>query len=175
MYKNSGYLEVCIGPMFAGKTTYLLDLINSLEKDEKNFTVIKPLIDTRYDKSSIVSHNKKSHSCITVDRLGNIDRTHQTIIIDEGHFFPDLVEQIKDWLTHDKKIYVCGLSGDSNMEPIGTILDLIPLADNVIYKQSICECTSPASFSSRINKNDLNQVCVAGSDVYVPTCRKCFI
>ena len=61
------------------------------------------------------------------------------ILINEGQFFPDLYESVK-WLVNEKKKYVtiCGLDGDFKRAKFGTLLDLIPLCDNVTKLTSLC-------------------------------------
>ncbi len=173
---DSAYLELCIGPMFAGKTTYLLDLINHFNNTNQSFTVIKPILDSRYNNDKITSHNDLSYKCIALNKLNEIndDILESIIIVDEGQFFPDLVEVVKSWLLSNKRIFISGLNGDFNMNPLGDIIHLIPIADNIVYKRSLCKCGYYASFSSLKNniKHETNVV-IGGNDKYMPTCRKC--
>ena len=171
---NLGYLELCIGPMFAGKTTYLLDLINNLNINKFKFIVIKPIIDVRYNENMITSHDKISYSCISMNILNeiflldldNIDY----ILIEEAQFFTDLFDTTIKLLNLNKKIFIAGLNGDYKMKPFGDIHKLISLADNIIYKHAICACSKPASFTSRISSNS-DQIVIGGSESYIPTCR----
>jgi thymidine kinase len=175
---NSGsYLELCIGPMFAGKTTYLLNLIAYFNSTNQSFTVIKPILDSRYNNDKITSHNNLSYSCIALNKLNEIteDILQSIIIIDEGQFFPDLVEIIKYWLTQNRRIFISGLNGEFNMNPLGDIINLIPIADNIIYKRSLCKCGYHASFSSlKNNIKHKSNVVIGSNDKYMPTCRNCF-
>jgi thymidine kinase len=174
--KKIGYLELCIGPMFAGKTTYLLNMIDKFNKSNIKFSVLKPVIDIRYDKNMIVSHNNNSYKCIILndfDELMN-HNLENIILIEEGQFFKDLDKQIKIWLALGKQIYVAGLNGDYLMKPLGNIIDLIPFADNIIYLKAVCECSKPASFSKRKKVNNDEQILVGSSDIYLPTCRECY-
>ena len=69
-------LEVVMGPMFSGKTTYILKKIESIEDSiSSNYILIKPKIDNRYEdsvestgsklvnKSYITSHDRKMKEC----------------------------------------------------------------------------------------------------------------
>ena len=54
---NNGFLSLIIGPMFSGKTTRLLNLIDKLKIIDKKILVVKHVFDTRYNFSYITNHN----------------------------------------------------------------------------------------------------------------------
>ena len=60
MDSNIGYLKLIIGPMFAGKSTELLRIINMYKILNKKILIINHNINKRYDQpnSSIVTHDK---------------------------------------------------------------------------------------------------------------------
>jgi thymidine kinase len=174
------HLTLCIGPMFAGKTSFLLNKINELNIDNKPFIVIKPIIDTRYNTNKIVNHDGVSYDCISINRIDEIFNNllfdyHEsnTILIDEAQFFPDLYESVKKLLSLGKQIYVAGLNGDYKMKLFGQIINLMSIADNIIYKQPNCDCGKLASFTARII-NDNSLIVVGGSDKYIPVCKQCY-
>ena len=170
------YLELCIGPMFSGKTTYLLELINNMINKNQKFTIIKPIIDNRYNTDMITSHDNISYASISLERIDQLDLVllNEIILIEEGQFFPDLYESTIKLLNIGKKIYVAGLNGDYLMKPLGDIIKLIPLADNIIYKQAICSCSKPASYSCRKQNDNNSQILIGGNDIYLPTCKQCY-
>jgi hypothetical protein len=55
----------------------------------------------------------------------------KVILINEGQFFPDLLNFVNELLKYNKKIYICGLDGDFERKKFGQIIDLIPLCDKV--------------------------------------------
>ena len=166
--------------MFSGKSTELLKIIKKYTLLQKNILAINHIFDKRYGCNKIISHDKKETNCkqiellepeITTDEYKNAD----IIAIEEGHFFEDLVPFVTKSLNDNKKIYVAGLSGDYQMKPIGTILELIPMCNTVTKLSALClQCNdgTPAHFSKRISKNS-NQIFV-GSNEYIPVCRKHF-
>ena len=81
-----------------------------------------------------------------------------------------------DWLinTKNNKVYVCGLDGDYKRKKFGSILDIIPLCDDVIKLKAICqECKkAEAIFTHRLS-NEEEQM-VIGNDKYTSLCRKCY-
>jgi thymidine kinase len=173
-----GHLELIIGPMFSGKSTEIIRKIRLLKKIDKKILVIKPLIDNRYDADKITSHNYESVDCIVVSNLFDIDdsliQSHDTIVIDEGQFFSDLVTTVDSWINNYKvNIIVAGLDGDFQRKPIGQILNLIPQANSCIKLNSLCNICkdgTEAPFSYRIDCSK-ESVLVGGADKYMPLCR----
>jgi thymidine kinase len=191
----SGYLELFIGPMFSGKTSKLLEIYKQNIFCKIPIIVINHSSDTRYHKTHLSTHDKIMIPCIQTTNLldiWNYDKLEEPIdenlmnihfqfreatvvLINEGQFFPDLIECIKELLKEKKKIFICGLDGDFERKKFGDILDLIPLCDKVTKMTSlcgICKNGTPGIFSLRLT-NDKEQFLI-GSDNYIPVCRKCY-
>jgi thymidine kinase len=102
-------------------------------------------------------------------------RKSDVILINEGQFFPDLYEVVVDMLKYNKKIYISGLDGDFERKKFGSILDLIPLCDNVKKLKSLCSLCkngTPGIFSMRLTQE--KEQTVVGSSNYIPVCRNCY-
>lgn len=179
-----GKLTLIMGPMFAGKTTALLRIIENYEILRKSAIVVNHISDKRYGESSICSHNGQRRDAVSVDRLADAPCImHDLVVIDEAQFFGDLRETITEWLQSEhhvgRHIVVAGLNGDASQKPFGQILDLIPLADEVIHLTALClVCNdgTPAHFTIRCPAGKAvagdAQVHVGGSDEYMAVCRK---
>ena len=98
-------LHLILGPMFAGKTTTLInkakEIINIVNKDE--ILIINHSSDTRYSENTfITSHDNIKIPCIAMSFLSTISTLQDDIskikyiFINEGHFFPDLFNIIKE-------------------------------------------------------------------------------
>ena len=88
-----GQLDVYVGPMYAGKTSKLLQRVLWLSHQRKKVLVIKPSKDDRYSESEIVTHNQLSHPCMSVKSTTEFDQDHNvipehfdTICLDEAQF-----------------------------------------------------------------------------------------
>ena len=53
-------LTVIIGPMFAGKTSYLINLYKNNKKNNINTLVINHSYDIRYGDQGLTNHNKET-------------------------------------------------------------------------------------------------------------------
>ena len=177
-----GSLTLILGPMFAGKTTFLLEEIKKHEKINKNkndILVINHSIDNRYENDKIASHNRESYPCLKKRNLKEINSQElegkKVLVIDEGQFFTDIDETVREFVTTYKlHVIIGGLNGTFQQKIFDSsnLLNLIPFADNVISLKSKCYiCGEKASFSKRI-VNDNSEILV-GNNNYQPCCRKC--
>ena len=100
---------------------------------------------------------------------------YSVYLINEGQFFPDLVQFVSLMVDiHKKKVIVCGLDSDFQRNKFGVILDLIPLCDKVTKLKGKCnDCNNESVFSYRLSEEE-EQV-VIGSNNYVPLCRNCYL
>ena len=192
---TTGYLEIILGPMYASKSTRLVDIYKQCKFCNIPVTVINHIIDNRYDNELLSTHDQVKIPCLQACELNDIwtdngykksgekkdlwahgaVRDSEVILINEGQFFNDLYDVVVDMLAHNKKIYICGLDGDFERKKFGQILDLIPLCDKVTKLTSLCsQCKNgtPGIFSMRLT-NETAQT-VVGSDNYIPVCRKCY-
>jgi len=187
-----GRIELIIGCMFSGKSTEIIRIINKYQVLNKNILIINSKLDNRYGNNNIITHNKQELDCIVLDRLEvllnstlelghsniyyDLYNSSEIIIIEEAQFFPDLYHfatisaDIKN-----KIVIVAGLSGDFKREPFGDILRLIPHAESINVLNAFClECNNgtPAYFTKRINKKNIDQTFVGSDKDYVAVCRE---
>lgn len=177
-----GYLKIILGCMFSGKTSKLITIYKKNLIAEINTCIINYIDDTRYDAEKMSTHDGVKVKCIrsrhlmsVFDNDSGLLENNKVIIINEGQFFGDLYETVR-WLvgTKDKDVYVGGLDGDYKMEKFGSILDLIPLCNEVEKLNAVCaSCKGDASFTKRIITEAGEQVLIGGSDIYIPVCRDC--
>ena len=172
-------LHLILGPMFAGKTTDLMNCANNI--DNNNKMVINHSSDSlrHSDNTFITSHDNIKIPCISMSYLRTIfehdisNITH--IFINEGQFFPDLFDIIKVLLFNYKHIiYICGLDGDYKQEPFPNckLLDLIPFSSTVKKLNAKCTyCKEDAPFTKRII-NSTDVFLVGGAESYQPVCIK---
>lgn len=181
---GSGYLELILGSMFSGKTSYLLDVYKKCRFCNIPVTVINYAADNRYTTEPMLStHDKQMIPCILANTIEQAVHRHRdeiaqakTILINEGQFFPDIETEVRRLVEQEhKRVYICGLDGDFNRKPIGELLHLIPFSDHITKLKSLCSLCrdgTPGVFSFRIT-NETDQV-IIGSSNYLPLCRGCY-
>jgi thymidine kinase len=169
--------------MFAQKTTELLRRIRRAKAIGQSVLVVNFEGDTRYGTHQIVSHDVDVYSAVCVRKLEAMESfvrsgAHQMIVIDEGQFFEDLYERVTKWADElPIHIVVAGLDGDSDRRPFGSLLNLVPHAEEVVHLSAfcgICKDGTEAHFSKCIRAK-ADQVLVGGADSYVPVCRKHYL
>ena len=175
-------LELILGPMYSGKTSYIINIYKNIRNNNKDFMCYKPKIDNRYSNNEIVSHDSIKIPCISTESLledlknKNLNN-YKNILIDEGQFYKDLLEGINYLITkkYNGNIYISGLNGDFKKNKIGNILDLIPKANNVIFLRGICNiCKNNKSSFSLKTSYGKNQIEIGGSEMYKGVCGNCY-
>jgi thymidine kinase len=168
--------EVITGPMFAGKTTTLIERIQSCTE---NKIVIKPQKDDRYDGDSIVSHKKESYPAINAIKLMDLVPALEIlqighVFIDEGHFFPDLYEFVQHHYIQSIHVVIAGL--DTDYLAIGFEPMVIPIecSQKITKLRATCiKCKCFAEYTARYDTDDKQRIRVGGSNTYFPCCKKC--
>ena len=176
-------LSIIMGPMFAGKST---ELIKRISASNASKLVINSIIDSRYSKTHIATHDGLQIPCVSLEKLEQIFTNYhnyniykldeaEEIYIDEAQFFPDLYEVVYDLVINLKKrVIISGLDGDFQMRPFAKsrMLELIPLASEIIKIPACCyKCKEKAWYSKRLVLND-EQILVGTNNIYQPACLK---
>ena len=176
---GQGRIEVFMGCMFSSKTTELIRHAKIYKCMGKSIIVINHAFDDRYTHDDVLmTHDKSSFPCKRTRTLLDIDTTGlDAIFVNEGQFFPDLVEACRRWADEQNiHVFVCGLDGDSKRGVFGSLLALIPLADNVHKLHAccmMCKDGTLAPFTHRLT-SEADQISI-GSDNYIAVCRRHYI
>lgn len=190
-------IEIITGPMFAGKTTKLLSLINNCGFSKEEKLIFNYANDKRYSSTAnVTSHNNVSYPSIPITDCFEIKKYITTktkiVFIDEIHF----MKNIKNWYQeiisndnydninqhdninqqHEIKYVIVGL----NFDIYGNFLNpefnyIIDKTRNITYLKSKCYiCKNNADFTILINNNneinETNNKVVGGSETYQPVC-----
>lgn len=176
-------LSLVLGPMWAGKSSYILGKIRRYKAIGWDVFVITNALDHRYGQYVVSNHDSDQCPAISVNTLLPLleDEEYKKaklIILEEAQFFDDLVRFVLKAVEEDGKHVICvGLDGDSERKPFGYILQLIPYCDSVEKITSLCtECAdgTPALFSYRCSKS-VEQILVGADTMYKPLCRKHYL
>jgi thymidine kinase len=174
-----GWIEVICGSMFSGKTEELIRRLNRAIIAKQKVEIFKPVTDTRYHKSNVVSHDDKAIRSTPVNFAHDIillAGACEVVGIDEAQFFDDqLVDVCTKLANGGKRVIVAGLDMDFSGKPFGPMPDLMSMAEYITKVHAICMiCGSVASYSFRLNPSS-DQVLLGQKETYEARCRRCFI
>ncbi|XP_047689661.1 thymidine kinase, cytosolic isoform X1 [Prionailurus viverrinus] len=151
--KTRGQIQVILGPMFSGKSTELMRRVRRFQIAQYKCLVIKYAKDTRYS-SSFSTHDRNTMEALPACLLRDVAQEAlgvAVIGIDEGQFFPDIVEFSETMANAGKTVIVAALDGTFQRKAFGTILNLVPLAESVVKLTAVCmECFREAAYTKRL-------------------------
>ncbi|EAL62823.1 hypothetical protein ACTFIW_008026 [Dictyostelium discoideum] len=177
----AGKIQVIFGPMFSGKTTELIRRIKRFNFANKKCLLIKYSKDTRYndniDKSFLVTHDKQNYQafpCSILEDVKEQAQNYDVIGIDEGQFFPDVVQFSEDLANQGKTVIIAALDGTFQRKPFQSVIDLVSKAEYITKLTAVCMvCYNEAAFSKRIVESDDIEL-IGGIDKYISVCRGCY-
>lgn len=175
--KESIKITTIYGPMFAGKSTKLIDIYNNCNSDKK--LVINHSFDDRYSTNSVTTHDSVSIPCMSVKTVDYIvslckETNPEYLFIDEAQFF-DSIDNIINLLGNSsvKQIILSGLDYDAK----GNIFNkaFFNLINNSVTKfkcfSKCYKCEKNADKTILLENNIMNgNILVGGSDKYQPAC-----
>ncbi len=176
--KRTGWIEVICGCMFSGKTEELIRRLKRATIAQLKVEVFKPKLDTRYDKTNIVSHDTSSVLATPVgdsSKLLEISTETSVVGVDEAQFFdsglPDVCQQLAQ---RGIRVVVAGLDMDFRGKPFGPMPALLAIAEYVTKVHAICvHCGNLATHSYRLAIGD-EVVLLGEKEQYEPRCRSCY-
>lgn len=183
--KSLGKITVICGSMFAGKSEELIRLARRALYAKKKVQVFKPVIDTRYHESMVVTHMGVKHEALPVagvaDLREKVDLAADVILIEEVQFFDDtIVDLAVELADAGIEVFCAGLDQDFRRQPFGPMPKLMTAADEVVKLRAICmKCGAPASHTYRqidgkpAKWND-PIILIGATERYEARCRNCF-
>ena len=179
--------------MFSGKSTELARRIRRHKVANRQCLVVKYAGDTRYErepgtaaggtdasptlKGCVITHDRQALTALparTLAEVDNVVHAFDVVGIDEGQFFPDVVDRCERWAAMGKTVIVAALDSTFQRKPFNDILGLVPLAEDVTKLSAVCaHCRGDASFTKRVGTRDETVELIGGADMYVATCRAC--
>ena len=194
------FLSIFCGPMFAGKTTKLHTQMTEYKYNRSGYNVlcINHGENIRYGTSNSITHKQQStgehleiHNCVTTNKLMDLLPKHldsNVFIIDEGQFYPDLIEFVNVILAYKKNIVIGGLDYDVERRRFGQILDLVDMINEGHYTMAnvnanafilnnqqcmVCD-VEKATHTIRCDTTNTEQVVIGGENEYKSVCAECW-
>jgi thymidine kinase len=191
MYRK-GKLYFRYGTMGSAKTALLLTTAYNFEERHMDYMCLKPIIDTREEKSVIRSRIGIERECKWIYENTNLydmakelyrtsGRVPEWYLIDEAQFLTsaqvDQLSRIVDDFGSNVMCY--GLRTDFQTHLFEGSRRLFEIADTIDEIKSTCNCGHKTIVNARIDGagnivEEGAQVEIGGDDRYVAICRKCW-
>ncbi len=198
---NQQFLSIFYGPMFAGKTTKLHTQMTEYKYNRTGYNVIciNHGDNVRYGTSNSITHKQQSsgehieiHHCITTNKLMDLLPKYldnnNVFIVDEGQFYPDLLEFVNIILSYRKNIVIGGLDYDIERRRFGQMLDLVDMINSghfakscinaqafMLNNEKCMECdVAKATHTIRCDTTNNEQVSIGGENEYKSACAECW-
>lgn len=175
-------LEVVVGPMFSGKSSYAVSYTRRQRAIGKSVLVIKPDIDNRYGiEEYLMTHDNDRVQCkmwkVREPLCKMTDLNYDCYVVEEAQFFEHLQHFCYELvMKRHKNVLVVGLDGCAQQKKFGEILDVIPMASSVKKLTalcSVCKDGTPAPYTKKyIGDWGGEQVDVGGLEKYAAVCLK---
>lgn len=144
----AGRIEVCVGPMYASKSNWLINELNDHQLAKDPVLAIRYTADERYSNKAIASHSGGLYVAISASTVEEIDRILQkngkfrVLGIDEAQFYEDadyLMDLVLKLARSGVTVLACGLDLDFARRPWDATRNLMAVASRVIKKTAWCE------------------------------------
>ena len=174
---DRGSIEVICGSMFSGKTEELIRRLKRVKIANLRLHIFKPVIDIRFDKVNIVSHDTNFINSTPVENSQTIlllAHDVDVVGIDEAQFFDAEIGNVCEQLAlRGIRVIIAGLDMDYTGKPFGQMPNLLAVADYITKLHAICvRCGNIANISYRKTAKD-GQIVLGEKDIYEPRCRIC--
>ncbi len=176
---KSGWIEVVCGSMFSGKTEELIRRITRALIAKQSVKIFKPVVDVRYSKNEVVSHNKNTVGAFVISesiQILDLAKDCDVVGIDEAQFFDlELPNVCQELANQGKRVIIAGLDMDYKGIPFGAMPVLLSVAEFVTKVHAIClRCGGLAAYSHRLDSTNEETILLGETDRYEPLCRNCF-
>ncbi|AOX19477.1 thymidine kinase [Kozakia baliensis] len=168
---SRGFLTVYAGPMFAGKSAYLIEAAAHAD----NVLCLAPAFDVRSGQR-LHSRTGVSRPARSIEEWPRDARDFSDIVIDESHFLVspyyrgDVVADILSARDAGLNIIAGGLDTDYHQEAFPVMTRLMAAADRTVVLQARCHaCGAPARWTAK--KRETGHVLETGdADLYEARC-----
>lgn len=177
--EKQGWIEVVCGSMYSGKSEELIRRLKRARIAKLKVEIFKPVVDTRYFKEYIVSHDQNKLEAHLIDDPKDILRLAKdadVIGIDEAQFLgEELVAIVNQLAIAGKRVVLAGLDMDYLGRPFHPMPELLSIAESITKLHAICsQCGNPALYSYRTSEEE-SLIAIGSADKYEARCRNHFI
>lgn len=179
-----GLLVITVGPMFSGKTDWLVDRFDEASAQGIELIAVRPAIDSRTPVGQIRSHSGRTIPAASVASdsdfagipLGTL------VVADEIQFLSQpMIAALIRHASEGAGVVAAGLDYDFARRPFEVTTALIEAADEVVVRTATCtRCGGGAGFTQRFANGvpaplDADRIVVGDETTYQPRCESCWL
>lgn len=183
-----GSIELILGPMFSEKTSEMVSRVRRAAFAEQPGVIIKYIRDVRYERDEVVATHAEvrqastpgTDSCaairvVAAETLGEVEVAEPVVGVDEGQFYPDLLEKCEQWAGEGRRVIVAALDGDFLRRPFGRVCELVPRCESVEKRRGVCMCCRrrESAFTQRLGSGTA-VIEIGARESYRAVCRDCY-
>lgn len=174
--KKEGIFELVTGPMFAGKSKYLIQKIEEAKRQGETVSVFSPTVDVRDTTIKSRAYPDKKIPCTKISNPMDMTKSDSSIVVlDEFQFCgtPELLtDAVKELKKQHKKIIMAGLDLTAKRIEWENYTAMKKIADKKTKLTARCQiCNRPAKFTKMVSGDSNKLVQIEGTDAtYEPRC-----
>lgn len=178
-------LTVIAGPMFAGKTSALIERVRrALDEGGRPVVIVKPAMDTRYADAALVTHDGVAHPALPIAdehalfaavaeasaRAGQPVRVFadEVQFLEPPHFAGAFHECVHALLIAGHEVTCGGLDCDWRGMPFDVSARLMAMADHVEKLTARCAVTGLPAQKTYKKTADAARIALGAADTYEP-------
>lgn len=185
---HTGRIEAIIGPMYSEKTSDLISRIRRAAYADQAGVIIKCKRDTRYEAGEVIAAHSELRQrsspggpamapirVVVAERLSDVLVTEPVVGVDEGQFFPDLIEQCELWAAQGRRVIFAALDASFAREPFGDVCVFLARCESVVKNHGTCMmCRGrDSAFTKRLGPSK-ELIEIGGRESYIAVCRPCY-
>jgi len=193
-----GRLEVIAGTMFGGKSTELIRRVNRYEVTGKSSQIFKPILDDRYSKEHVASHDGLLKQVVAVHDFTDLQQKYNSAItvlaVDEPQFLESAIVDLCDEHANRGGIAIVSLLLKDFKDNYFKFKDgkydaseFLRRADDLVFLKAICTaqenggiCGEDAVRVQRfidgnVAPKESPLVLVGQKEAYAPRCRQHYV
>jgi thymidine kinase len=186
-------LTLITGVMGAGKSSYLISVLNNEARSNFNVIYINSSTDSRefltHCRTKFLSDNIQKYHTSDLASLSfpnfppKGDAGTWVIGIDEAQFFHSL-DKVVEWKDLGINVYVAGLVAKSDRSPFGHMASLLPHVTEPVHCKARCQrcletkrkrVDAEHTYKKPEVKVNSEGVAVGGVESYFPVCNECYL
>lgn len=175
MSYNRGSVNLITGPMGSGKTTELVRRLRTyMVAGRRVVHVIHACVSQTIGGECVhTTHTGVPCGATPIANLSDVNMDAEVIGIDEGQFFPDIVDFANSFAENGKTVIISALDSRSDGKPFDSMRDLAAICETYTKLIAVCQyCKGPAHFT--VSDHKLSETRVGDlTDGYHPICRGC--